>query len=178
MPDGRPKAIGATTGHRTKAEKELRQAAEEQMNSGKTITPGPVLLEDAAAAAYYDRVIQLLDEVDLNEAFYENVITRYCLLLAETDRLTRERMRTGEDLERLRAEGRAMPLTDYIKGINALTGVADAQDKALAKKRDQLLAIEKENLMTVQGKLRAIPKQPEKKPATGLEAFLSGRDGL
>ena len=75
MPDGRPKAIGATTGHRTKAEMELRQAAEEQMNSGKTITPGPVLLEDAAAAAYYDRVIQLLDEVDLNEAFYENVIT-------------------------------------------------------------------------------------------------------
>ena len=76
MPDGRPKAIGATTGHRTKAEKKLRQAAEEQMNSGKTITPGPVLLEDAAAAAYYDRVIQLLDEVDLNGASYENVITR------------------------------------------------------------------------------------------------------
>ena len=176
MPDGRPKAIGAATGHRTKAEKALRQAAEEQMNSGKTITPGPVLLEDAAAAAYYDRVIQLLDEVDLNEAFYENVITRYCLLLAETDRLTRERRDTGEDLERLRAEGRDMPLTDYIKGINALTGVADAQDKALAKKRDQLLAIEKENLMTVQGKLRAIPKQPEKGPPTGLGALLAGRD--
>ena len=71
MPDGRPKAIGATTGHRTKAEKELRQAAEEQMNSGKTITPGPVLLEDAAAAAYYDRVIQLLDEVK------ESIINAY-----------------------------------------------------------------------------------------------------
>lgn len=176
MPDGRPKAIGAARGHRTKAEKALRQAAEEDMRTEARICPGPMLEKDREAAAYYRRVTALLEEVGLNEAFYENVITRYCLLLAEVDRLTAERLAAAEDEARLRAEGANMPILDFIRALERLTSIADAKDKTIAKKRDQLLAIEKENLMTVQGKLRAIPKQPEKGPPTGLGALLAGRD--
>ena len=50
-------------------------------------------------------------------------------------------------------------------------------ERALAKKRDQLLSIEKENLLTIQGKMRAIPKKVEKQEQSPMAELMRRRSG-
>ena len=57
-----------------------------------------------------------------------------------------------------------------------LEDVLVEKDKTIAKLRDQLLLIERENLMTVQGKLRAVPKRVEKQ-LTGIAAYKAKMGG-
>jgi hypothetical protein len=48
-------------------------------------------------------------------------------------------------------------------------------DKQIMSKRNMMLAIEKENLMTIASALRSIPKKVEKKKASGIGKFMQDR---
>ena len=181
MPDSRAKPLSLIEGHRTKAELAARAAGEKALSSTEKMKAPAGAAKNKAAYAHWKRILQILAGVELNEAFYERVIWRYCLLLAEHDQLTVERETRADDLEHVRAEKSGafdgMEPAEYYALLDARIRVLDLADKAVAKKRDQLLAIEKENLMTVQGKLRAVPKKPDKEKPSGIAAFRQARSG-
>ena len=66
----------------------------------------------------------------------------------------------------------------YYRLKDSLHGKLLAWDKRLMEKRKMLLQIERENVMTILGALRAIPKKPNDKPAESpMAAFLNRRKG-
>jgi len=169
------KPLALVQGHRTKAELEARAEGEKALTTSVKMEPPEGAAKNKEAYAHWTRVREVLAGVGLDEAFYEHVVWRYCVLLAEYDELAGERQRRADDLEQLRAREGEMEARQYYKALEALGKALDATERKAAKKRDQLLAIEKENLMTVQGKLRAIPKRPEEKKLSPMEEFMRGR---
>ena len=147
------KSADATTGHRTKKELTPRKKEEEALKSPHKISMSESVKNDPIAVRYFLQVVDQLDAIDINEAFFENVINRYCLLLAEHDRLVevyRRLLVTADE--------------ETIKEVNAM-------GRNINTIRNQLLAIEKENLLTMQSKLRAIPKTQEEMEVSPLERF-------
>lgn len=177
MPDSRPKPLSLVQGHRTKAELNARAANEKALTTDEKMHMPKSVRADKEAAAHWRRLSKILGTVGMNEAFYENVLGRYCILLAEHDQLAVERAQRQAAVDEIRQHKDEMEFTDYIQALQSVAGMVDATDRQIAKKRDQLLAIERENLLTVQGKLRAIPKKPEEKKPSGIQAFRQSRGG-
>jgi hypothetical protein len=177
MPDSRPKPLSLIQGNRTKAEIAVRAAGEKALTTQEKMRAPAGATKNKEAYAYWRRLTKVLGSVGLDEAFYENTLWRYCLLLAEHDQLAAERVERANDLSDLRAARGEMDEDEYFKRLDAQVRALDATDRTIAKKRDQMLSIEKENLLTVQGKLRAIPKKPEDKKPSGIEAFRMARGG-
>ena len=59
-------------------------------------------------------------------------------------------------------EERIEVLLELTKNLSSLTDAMNKIDKILDSKRQMLFAIEKENLFTIAGALRSIPKKVEK----------------
>lgn len=177
MPNGKPKPLSLVQGHRTKAELEVRAKAEKELSTDEKLRPSAAVKNNPAALRYYNRIKKILSVVNLDEAFFENVVSRYCLLLAEHDELVASRNKTTELLEDLYSHKEGMDFLDFLQKVGDIDEMARRQDRVLAKKRDQLLSIEKENMLTIQGKMRAIPKKPEKKEPSGIAAYKQRREG-
>lgn len=177
MPNGKAKPLSLVQGHRTKAEIEVRSKAEKALATEEKIRASAAVRKNPAALRYYNRIKKILAGVKLDEAFYENVVSRYCLLLAEHDELVNARGKTSELLEALYQHKAEMDFLDFLARVKDIDDIARGQDRALAKKRDQLLSIEKENMLTIQGKMRAIPKKAEKKEVSGIAAYKQRREG-
>lgn len=172
----RSKPLVLVQGHRTKAEIETRSKAEEALASSQKFKASKLVKGNPAARKYHRRVTEIFKDIDMDDAFYENVLNRYCILLAEHDELVKTREKAQDALTELYERKDEMELSDFLAELKNVNDVVVAQDKALAKKRDQLLSIEKENLMTAQGKLRAVPKKAEKKELSGIAAYMQRRE--
>lgn len=177
MPNSKAKPLALVKGHRTKAEIETRKRGEEALATNEKIKPSRAVKDNPDAFRYFRRVTKVLAGVSLDEAFYENVLNRYCLLLAEHDSAAKDRERIEKRIEKLEEKEPEMEFENYIAAAKDLESSLLSCDRILTKKRDQLLAIEKENLMTVQGKLRAIPKNPsgEEGTVSAMAAFMERR---
>lgn len=155
MPKGRPPATADTVRGKRKGTIEARKEAEESLKTTRKQCMSDAVKNDPLATRYFLRLVELYESIDMNEAFFENAINRYCLLLSEHDRLVEEQrmlmMTSDKDKE------------DY-KILNTM-------GRNIANIRNQLLAIEKENLLTVQSKLRAIPKTKKEIEVSPLEQF-------
>ena len=177
MPDPRAKPLELVEGHRTKAEKKKRAEGEAKLRTQVRLQKSAAVKADRTASAYFNRLKRVFADVEMDEAFYENGINRYCLMLAEHQKMMGEREKSAEALKELEADGRAeMSANDYFALRIKLEDVLTEKDKTIAKLRDQLLLIERENLMTVQGKLRAVPKRVEKQ-LTGIAAYKAKMGG-
>lgn len=172
-----PKPLELLKGHVTNDEKETRISGEAALTGGLEFKPSLSVQNKPAALEYFNRLTEVFNDLSMSDASYENVLNRYCILLAEHDEAEQARMRLIQLLDELYTKKADMDFLDFITKARDLHEMIMAQDRALAKKRDQLLSIEKENVMTVQGKLRAVPKKPEKKGKTGIEAYRQRRDG-
>lgn len=170
-----PKPLSLVTGHRTKAEKAARAEGEAALRTDETIKPSAAVRENKDALKYFKRLVKLFDGVEMNEAFYENTINRYCLLLAEHDAATKDRARIERNIEKLEERESEIEFEEYIKEARYLEDALRSADRILAKRRDQLLSIEKENLLTVQGRLRAVPKKPKDEKPSGIAAYRQRR---
>ena len=177
MPDSRPKPLSLVQGHRTNAEIAARAAGEKALTTSEKMQMPRIVKGNKNAETHWRRLVKVLGSVGMNEAFYENVLGRYCILLAEHDQLTLELAIRQAAVDEIRERRDEMEFADYIDRLQTFSGMVDATHRQIAKKRDQLLAIEKENLLTVQGKLRAIPKKPEEKKPSGIQAFRQARGG-
>lgn len=159
--------------HRTKAELKVRQEAEESLSTDTSIKERPEVRENKLAHKEFKRIVKLLEKIDKNDAIYEPVINRYCLLQAECSDLEEKREEMYMLIFELKAESKAITedldndgevmnfKLEYAKSIEKMIGSMLAIDKQVQTKRKMLLDIEKENVMTIASALRSIPKKAE-----------------
>lgn len=184
-----PKPFTVITGekksHRTKAELSQRKQGEQSLLSGTTIKPREEVKSNAIAQKEYRRVNALLKKIDKNDALYEPVINRYCMIQAECTELEKRREFYFELVVELRESfkevGDDLPYEekyDYIiqftKELSKLTKEMMGIDRMLQQKRKMLFDIEKENVMTIASALRTVPKKVEKKKSALELALMDG----
>lgn len=158
--------------HRTKAEMSAKKRGEDSLKTSGKFKERPYVRENPVAHKEFKRLQKILSEIDKNDAIYEAVINRYCLLQAECAEVEERRETYAELLEEIRQEMKeldktdkeryVMELVDITRSMAQISGQIGACDKILGTKRKMLLDIEKENIMTIAAALRSIPKNVEK----------------
>ena len=136
--------------HRTKAELKQRQKGEEALVTGVALKSHKEVRDNPVAYKEFKRINKLLKKIEKNDAIYESVINRYCLILAEC---------------------KEMSTSSYYKMKHNMQTAIINLDKQVQTKRKMLFDIEKENIMTIAAALRSIPKKEEKQSNPLLEAL-------
>lgn len=168
--------------HRTKAELKQREKEEKALSSGTAFKEREEVKQNRIAHSEFLRLNKLFKGIEKNDALYESVINRYCLLQAECKDLEARReefyelikelrdtfRETSEDMEQ---EKKAAMLIEFTGQIAKMTASMINLDKQIQTKRKMLLDIEKENIMTIASALRSIPKKTEEKKNPLLEAL-------
>lgn len=168
--------------HRTKAELKMRERGEKALLSGTALKERPEVKRNEKASKEFNRIDNILKNINKNDAIYEGVINRYCVIHAECIELEERReyfyklindlKDTFNDVsEGLEQEEKVPLLLEFTKEIAKLTNGMLNIDKLLQAKRKMLLDIEKENVMTIASALRCIPKKEEKSSNPLLEAL-------
>ena len=150
--------------HRTKAELKARQEGEESLSTDTSIKERTEVRENKFAHKEFKRIVKLLEKIDKNDAIYEVVINRYCLLQAECLEFEEKREKFFDDMIKLDEqyeEDDDFSLKEYYSLINNMQKHIVDLDKQIQAKRKMLLDIEKENVMTIASALRSIPKKAE-----------------
>ena len=175
--------------HRTKAELKKRQEGEKSLSTDIKLKERKEVNQNKIAHKEFKRIEKLLKNIDKNDAIYEAVINRYCLLQAECFDLEERREECYNLIFRLREEEKE--LIEELKDRDDIEGLIDykleyakslakmmssmlAIDKQIQTKRKMLLDIEKENVMTIASALRCIPKKEDKKTDDPLLKVLRG----
>lgn len=155
--------------HRTKAEMSARKQGEESLMTSETLKERKEVKENKIAHKEFLRIEKLLKNIDKNDAIYEAVINRYCMLQAECKEIEELRSTYEALIQEIRAAIPEMSkedknkyvieLAEISKSLARISAQIAACDKILGTKRKMLLDIEKENVMTIAAALRSIPKK-------------------
>lgn len=168
--------------HRTKAEIDAREKNEKALASGTAYREWPEVKQDPVAHKEFLRLKKLFQKIEKNDALFEATINRYCRLRGEESRLDAEReemrgrieemeKKFNEVKEELKGEKAALTMVKIAETLVKLYAAANKIDANINQKRNMMLAIEKENCMTIASQLRAIPKKEEKASNPLLEAL-------
>lgn len=166
--------------HRTKAELEQRRKGEEALLTGVPLRERPEVKNSARAHAEFQKINKLLKKIDKNDALFEGVINRYCILVSECEEFEGKREQFYAQMKKLEAMeyrligDKEMTYSEFYKTIGGLQSQIVSIDKQIQVKRRMLMDIEKENLMTIQSGLRSIPKKEDKGEKDALIAVLNG----
>lgn len=153
--------------HRTKAELEKRREGEAALATGKKLKERSEVQSNPIAHKEFLRLNKLLETIGKNDAIYEAVINRYCLLHAECSDFEKKRESFYHSIEELETdkerllEAGEMSLQAYFKMKNNLQNTVISLDKQVQAKRKMMFDIERENIMTIAAALRSIPKKAE-----------------
>lgn len=171
-----PKSIDVLTdqgaSHLTKAEIQARKAGEAAFATGRAIRERAEVKADPVAHREFLRLRALLTEAGKNDALFEAVVNRYCLLQSECMAFEEQRERLLLSQEELSME-RLEP-EDAHKRRMELQRAMLALDKQVQAKRKMMLDIEKECALTVASAVRNVPKKPEKAQDSLLEVLRGG----
>lgn len=177
MPGGRPtKPLALVKGHRTKAEKAVREQAEKQLLTGTSLKEWPEVKADPVAHKEFNRIRKLLKAIGKDDDLYGVVINTQCKLKSEEYQMFAVKdqfVKTLEELEERRLN--EMSWSDYMSMKVKIQGQIVACDKAIMQKRKLMLDISKENIQTIQSALRSVPKKEQPKPESPMAAFLERR---
>lgn len=177
--------------HRSKAELKIREEGEQSLSTDIELKERKEIKQNKIAHKEFKRIEKLLKNIDKNDAIYEAVINRYCLLQAECYDLEERREECYKLIFELKEEQKGFieELQDredctsneligykleYAKAIDKMMGSMLAIDKQISSKRKMLLDIEKENVMTIASALRCIPKKDDKEKDNPLLKVLRG----
>lgn len=179
--------------HRTKDELKQREESENALLTGVHMEKWPEVRKDVRASREFGRVHGLLKAIGKDDALYESVVNRYCLLRAECVQFEEKRETFYRGIKQMEKEykeqepeidegtGRlvyALPASQYYKLLHNMQGNIINLDKQIMAKRKMMLDIEKENIMTIASVLRSIPKTPPKEEKkSGMAAYLAKRAG-
>ena len=168
--------------HRTKAELEARANAEQAVLSGKPLFERSEVSSNKTAHKEFLRVSKLMTKIGKNDALYSSGINTYCELYAEIVELEEDIQHIKEldyaleekfeKLENLDFE----QIMSFTRQIIKLQSQKAAISTAIDRKRNMMLAIDKENVMTISAALRSIPKTPQKKENPLLAALADDED--
>ncbi len=175
-----PKSIKTAKGHRTKNEKNLREKGEEALTPSGELKEWKRTGTNRGKSWYFKFVKRMFADVGEDSEIYSAVINRYCELLAECGALEKEASKTLGRLDELEERKSEMEYSEWLNCYIELVKASDREHKTLDRKRNMLLAIEKENLMTVMAKLRAVPKKPQEdeEESDPMAELLKGRPKL
>lgn len=151
--------------HRTKAELEKRKEGEKALATGSSLKERPEVKSNEVAHKEFLRLNKLLKTIEKNDAIYEAVINRYCILHAECHEFEQRRSSFLHSIDELEADkdelikSEQMSLSAYYKMKNNLQSAVISLDKQIQAKRKMMFDIERENIMTISAALRSIPKK-------------------
>jgi hypothetical protein len=166
--------------HRTKAEMKQRQQGEAALSTGVALRERPEVRRNPIAHKEFRRLNNLLKEIKKNDAIYETIINRYCLMYAECFDLEVKRERIYESAAVLESafddmkSSQDVSLKDLKSVARSIADIYNTMiscDQQVQVKRKMLFDIEKENIMTIAAALRSIPKKQEKASNPLLEAL-------
>ena len=172
--------------HRTKAELKIREEGEKSLSTEMELKERKEVKQNKIAHKEFKRIQKLLKKIEKNDAIYEAVINRYCLLQAECTDLEERRdefynlvFELKEEMKKVTDEvendaEKATTVLEYSKTIAKIMNSMNAIDKQIQSKRKMLLDIEKENIMTIASALRCIPKKDENEVDNPLLKVLRG----
>ena len=165
--------------HRTKAEISTREQEEKALDSNDTFNERAETKSNKIAHKEFLRISKILKNIGKNDALYEGIINRYCLLTAECLEFEGKREYFYESMNVLGAEyqrGTIEP-AEYFGTLATMQTSIINLDKQVMTKRKMLLDIEKENIMTIASALRSIPKKPKEEEVDTMSALLGSRSG-
>lgn len=177
--------------HRTKAELEQREKGEAALLSGKRCFERESVRANPVAHKEYQRLIKLMRAIGKDDALYAPEYNRYSELFSEEEFYKGEIAALQSELVSLRgltinAAAAANVISEEIETGNIseeLTVTLDGllenisklhdqrgkllkqlsdMDLKVKQKREAMLALEKENCMTVSAALRTVPKEVQK----------------
>lgn len=171
------KPLSLVQGHRTKAEKTVREKAESQLLTGSSLKEWAEVKADLVAHKEFVRVKKLLKSIGKDDDLYGAAINTHCKLKAEEFQMLDARDKFLETLDELggRWQEEELSWSEYMELKVKIQGQIVACDKAIMQKRKLMLDISKENIMTIQSALRSIPKKEQAKQKSPMEAFLERR---
>jgi hypothetical protein len=154
--------------HRTKAELEHRKQSEAALLSGAPLYEREEVKKNKVAHNEFIRVCELMRSIGKDDALYSSGINTYCQLYAEISDLKEQKNKIIALAEDLKIKFDTIVVLEYddilqfTKQITKLINMQLAISSEIDKKRRLMLAIDKENVMTISAALRSIPKTPEK----------------
>jgi tRNA/tmRNA/rRNA uracil-C5-methylase (TrmA/RlmC/RlmD family) len=159
--------------HRTKAELKKRQQGEEALSTGVALKERPEVKSNPTAHKEFNRLNDLLKAIGKNDAIYEGIINRYCIINAECQQFEDMKWKITNDLDDLaeKLAEREIEYITYLDYKDKLQNKLISCDKQIQSKRKMLFDIEKENIMTIAAALRSIPKKTDGKKSASLEAL-------
>ena len=153
--------------HYTKKELATRQEHEDALVTGEKITARKETKKNKIAHKEFKRIVKLLTKIGKDDALYTGIINRYCLLYAECVEHEERRDKFYEGIsaldEQYNERRGSMEPSEYFKLLSDMQSNVTTLDKLAFRKRQMLLDIEKESLMTIASALRSIPKKIEDK---------------
>ena len=167
------KAVGALNRHATKEELNIRSMAEKSLLTGQSMTEQPKVAGDPIAHAEFERLLPILTAIGKNDALYENIINRYCLLRSECEAFQRLKERFMANLDALDDDEELEAPAKYKLQASMQKSILDA-DGRVQTKRKMMFDIEKECAMTVASAMRSVPKAPTEPKNPLLELVGSG----
>ena len=170
------KPIQLVKGHRTKAEKQVREKAEKDLLSGSSFKEWDDVKNNSIAHKEFLRVKKMFKAIKKDDALHESIINRYCLLHSECKEFEQMKLELYERLKELINQD-----MEFLEKVQIQTSLQDKImqcDKKVMDKRKMMLDIEKENIMTIASVLRSIPKKVEEESVNDpMAAFLSKKQG-
>ena len=175
MAGGSPsKPIALVKGHRTKAEIEIRKKAEKKLMTGSKLQEWPEVKADPEAHKEFLRVRRLLRSIDKDDDLFGAKINTHCRLKGEIKAFEDMKAAIVEQIAEIARMHKAGEIETvlYVSERGKLQDRYMSCDRNVMAKRKMMLDFAKENIMTVQGALRTIPKKPEEKEETPMEKYL------
>ena len=170
--------LAIVKGNINKDVRKMREKAEADLITGEALHCWQETKENPVAYKHYRRLSKLFSIIGKNDALIENVLNRYCVLLADCTEAEKRDANLQKMAERLEDQSVDMEFVDYIKKALEIEKAIGANQARLNTKRKMLLDIEKENLMTLAAQMRSIPKKTKEEEApSGIAGFSKRREG-
>ncbi len=135
--------------HLSKEEIATRQEHESSVKSGvKNFKAHEYVMKNMVALNMFKKLKKLFKNIDCIEGMDENIINRYCLLVAEADALEKLLITMNDDVDNCEE------YSERIQLYKAISGTAST----LNKMRDMLLKIEDRLLLNPTARIKNIPK--------------------
>lgn len=175
--------------HRTRSELKMREEGEKALSTDIILSERKEVKQNKVAHKEFKRIQEILKNIDKNDAIYEAVINRYCLLQAECLDLEERREECYNLISKLREEEKELIeelkcredvdelvkyKLEYAKSLSKMMSSMLNIDKQIQAKRKMLLDIEKENVMTIASALRCVQKKEDKETDNPLLKALRG----
>jgi len=162
------KPIQLVKGHRTKAEKEIREKEEKRLITGTPFKENPEVAKDPVAHKEFERLKKLFKKINKDEGLHQGLINRYCKLHSECisyEEIIINKKLQIETLSNMLNEG-TIEILEHIEREMKILDQILACDRKIMDRRKMMLDIEKENIMTIASVLRSVPKAPSEEKET------------